>query len=56
MFHENWHTSRLNRCQFDMYTQKLIDQGNIFYVLDGDKVVGYTEVWKINFEQFGRAL
>ena len=54
--YEYWHTSRLTRTQFDHYTQKLIDQGNIFYVQDGDKIVGYTEVWKINYSQFGRLL
>lgn len=52
--YEWWHQNRLSKYQFDHYTQKLIDQGNIFYVLEGEKVVGYTEVWKINFEQFGR--
>lgn len=52
--HEWWSDHSLRRDQFDRYTQKLIDDGNIFYVMDGSKVVGYTEVWKINFEQFGR--
>lgn len=52
--HEDWHTSRLTFDQFCQYTQKLIDDGNIFYVCDGTKVVGYTEVWKINYSQFGR--
>jgi ribosomal protein S18 acetylase RimI-like enzyme len=52
--HETYLPKTLNRDQFFNYTDKLIRQGNIFFVLDGEKVVGYTEVWKINFSQFGR--
>jgi ribosomal protein S18 acetylase RimI-like enzyme len=51
---EWWHTTRLTRDEFYKYTDKLIHQGNIFYVCDKERVVGYTEVWKITFEQFGR--
>lgn len=53
---EWWHTTRLTRDQFYTYTARLIEHGNIFYVMDKEKVVGYTEVWKINFEQFGKLI
>lgn len=54
--HEWWHKSKLSFDQFDLYTQKLISQGNLFYEVIDDKVVAYTEVWLINFEQFGRLI
>ena len=53
---ETWHKTRLTKDQFFNYTDKLIRQGNIFFVLDADRVVGYTEVWKISFGQFGRLI
>ena len=53
---ETWHKTRLNKPDFFNYTDKLIRQGNIFFVLDEDRVVGYTEVWKIDFNQFGRII
>ena len=52
--HEPWHTSRISKESFFKYTEKLIGQGNIFCVFDGSKVVGYMEVWKLNYSQFGR--
>ena len=53
---EHWITNKLTKEQFFLYTDKLIRQGNIFFILDGDRVVGYTEVWKISFSQFGRII
>lgn len=53
---ETWIRNKLTKEQFFDYTDKLIRQGNIFFVLDGERVVGYTEVWKINYEQWGRIL
>jgi hypothetical protein len=53
---EPWHKTRLTREQFDLYTQKLIDLGNVVYFYDEDKVIGYFEVWLVSFEQLGRII
>ena len=53
---EYWHTKRLPFEQFEYYTKRMIDKGNLFYGLDGEKVIGYCEFWRINFEQFGRLM
>lgn len=53
---ETYIPTRISKAEFFNYTDKLIRQGNIFFILDGERVVGYTEVWKINFDQFGRLL
>jgi len=36
------------------YYDKLLKQGNILIAEFDGQVLGYIEVWKINFEQFGR--
>lgn len=36
------------------YHTKLYNQGNIVVYQEDDKVIGYLEVWRINFEQFGK--
>ena len=36
------------------YYDKLLNQGNILICEFKGQVLGYVEVWKINFEQFGR--
>ncbi len=37
-----------------LYHSAMYDRGNIVTAERDGKVVGYFEVWKINFEQFGR--
>lgn len=51
---EYWHKERLDRRASWMYHEKLLGQGNIITVADGDVLAGYCEFWRISFEQFGR--
>ena len=52
--YETWHPFKLSYEDALMYHTKLFNQGNIqVYERDGI-VLGYFEVWFINFEQFGR--
>jgi hypothetical protein len=61
---EWWHKKKLGKEDFFRYTDKLLRSGNIFFVVDGvsptpdgtPRVVGYTEVWKIDYAQFGRLI
>jgi hypothetical protein len=51
---ENWHESKIPYEDAVKYHTKLFNQGNIqIYEIDGI-VLGYFEVFFINFEQFGR--
>jgi hypothetical protein len=51
---ENWHLSKMPLEEAIRYHTKLYYQGNIqIYEIEG-VVLGYFEVWYINFEQFGR--
>jgi Ni,Fe-hydrogenase III component G len=54
--YETYIPKRISKEVFFTYTQKLIDQGNILLACDGERVVGYVEVWRLNFEQFGRVV
>jgi hypothetical protein len=51
---EDWHKKRLTEEEFYHYTFRLINTNNLFYELVNNKVTGYVEVWRINYEQFGR--
>ncbi len=51
---EDWHKKRLNEEEFYRYTFRLINTNNLFYEMVDGKVTGYVEVWRINYEQFGR--
>ena len=52
--YETWHGEKLSYDSALNYHTKLYNQGNIqIYEKDGI-VLGYFEVWFINFEQFGR--
>ena len=53
---ESWHKTRLNRTEFDKYTEKLINDSNIIYYEKDGVILGYVEFWRINYEQFGRLI
>ena len=53
---ETWHKTRLSNEESNKYHDTLLNSGNIIVVNDGDRVVGYCEFWRLNFEQFGRII
>lgn len=53
---ENWHKTKLDEESSNDYHRELIRKGNILTVVQGDKLLGYCEFWRINYEQFGRII
>ncbi len=53
---EWWDTPKVERHVIDAYHRVLLSRGNIFYEDEGDKLIGYAEILKINFEQFGKVI
>lgn len=53
---EFWHTHKLSEEAANEYHKRLLMQGNIITVVDDKDLLGYIEVWKINYEQLGRLL
>ncbi len=53
---ETTHETKLSAIESYKYFEKLLSQGSIITVSDGDKLLGYFEAWKISFEQFGRII
>lgn len=54
---EDWHgEEKLSQEEADKYHEKLLGQGSIITVQDGYFLCGYTELWLINYEQFGRII
>ena len=51
--HENWHSSKLSEQAAYDYHRKLLEQGNILTVSDGEVFCGYVEFWRITYLQFG---
>lgn len=54
--YEYWHKNKLSDEDSDLYHERLLMQGNILTYIENDKLIGYVEVWRINFEQLGRLL
>ena len=54
--YENWHTTKLDKEEARKYFNKLIETGNILYHEEEGEVLGYVEVWKLNYEQWGRVV
>ena len=52
--YENWHTTKMEREQAIVYHTCMFDRNNIVPYIENNKVIGYVESWRINFEQFGR--
>jgi hypothetical protein len=53
---EYWHENKLSKEEADKYHERLLSNGNIITVQDGDILLGYGEFWRITFEQFGRLI
>ena len=51
---EDWHRYKEPKESIDRYHERLLANGNIITVSEGDFLLGYVEVWKISFEQLGR--
>jgi len=54
--YEYWHKSKLSVEDSNKYHEILIMQGNILTYVENDILIGYVEVWRINYEQLGRIL
>lgn len=52
--YELWHKDKLSKEESEKYFEKLIIQGNILTYVVKDKLIGYLEYYRINYEQFGR--
>lgn len=53
---EWWHNTKLSYDEAVKYHQKMLDRGNIITYEEKGEVLGYVEVWKLTFEQFGRII
>ena len=54
---ENWYKNeKMPKEEADKYHWKLLNDGNIITISDGDILCGYVEHWRISFEQFGRII
>ena len=53
---ETWHKTKLDEADANAYHKILLRRGNIITVCDADKLLGYCEFWKLNYEQFGRII
>ena len=53
---EWWHTTKMPPEQAFNYHQTMLDKGIIQICEQAGIVLGYIEVWKINFEQFGKLI
>jgi len=51
---ENWHKKILSPKETEKYHKELLRKGRIIYVEEKGELLGYTESWRINFEQLGR--
>jgi hypothetical protein len=47
---ELWHKTKLSPEIAKEFYEKLYNNGNIIVELDGDKVVGYIEVWSLKYD------
>lgn len=53
---EYWHNKKLPHDEAVKYHMKMLRDGNIVYYEELGVVLGYYEVWRITFEQFGRLI
>lgn len=51
---ETWHRDKLEHDLAHAYFTHLLNIGNIITVCVGDKLVGYCEFWRVNYQQWGR--
>ena len=53
---EWWHTKRMCYDDAVKYHKKMLEQGAIIPYTQMGVLLGYIEVWRVNFEQFGRLI
>ena len=53
---ETWHETRLPDSDVKNAFEVLFKKGRIITCIQDGKLLGYGEVWRINFEQFGRII
>lgn len=53
---ETWHDTRMPYLDALAYHDILLENGAITVAMENTMVLGYIEVWKINFEQLGRIM
>lgn len=53
---ETWHKNKLSEADANVYHERLINQGNILTYVEDGILIGYVEVWRINYDQLGRIL
>ena len=53
---ETYHKNFLSVEDANKYHERLLMQGNIITIVENDELVGYIEVWRINYEQLGRLM
>ena len=51
---EWWQSHKETWCGITNYHQAMLDKGNLIVYVEDEKLLGYCEFWRINFEQFGR--
>lgn len=51
---EYWHKEKLSEKGAIFYHETMLQKGRILVCLDGPRVCGYVESWRLNFEQLGR--
>ena len=49
-----WHEGEKIPEDITAYHRRMYDNGNITICMSGEFVLGYIEVWRVNFEQWGR--
>ncbi len=53
---ELWHKNKLSEADSNIYHERLLLNGNIITYVEGDRLLGYVEFWRISAEQLGRII
>lgn len=53
---EHWHRYKEPKESIDRYHERLIENGNIITLSDGELLLGYCEFWRLDYEKFGRII
>ena len=53
---EFWHEKRMSRMEAWKYHEKLLMEGNIITLADGNTLCGYVESLRLSFDQWGRII
>lgn len=53
---EKWHSSHKTDEELKEYFEIVLRKRRVLMTFEGEKMLGYCESWRINFEQFGRKI